>query len=88
MGCRISDNAPTFASFFSTAMETKVEVGEGRKDLFVGTAVSSRLPLSLHSHAREEIKGGLCNPAALACVALVPAAVPCDYTSLEMGVAP
>jgi len=32
----------------------KVKIGEGRKDLFVGTALSSRLPLSLHSHAREE----------------------------------
>lgn len=35
----------------------KVEVGEGHKDLFAGTALSSRLPLSLHSHVRKEKKG-------------------------------
>lgn len=51
---------PTIPSFVPSRRRwMKVAVGKGHKDLFVGTTPSSRLPLSLHSHARGGKKGTL-----------------------------
>lgn len=60
----------------STAMDEGRDWGGAQEFISRGPALPSRLPLSLHSHVREEKKGRLCNPVALACT-LVPAATSC-----------